>query len=900
MPSRSRQPALRSLLPIGLHYEVTLLTEVLDEVLEECEGIDFVEHVRWLRSAATQHLASDDVTIGSLVAQVGGFDAERCRRMAQALTNHCLLINIAEDRQRIKTARMTGRDGQIDPDGIVAGIGEVSGLMGRDDTERLVARLRIHPVFTAHPTEARRRTVTGILARIAAELKRFDDVEVDDARVQDVRRRLAEEITSLWRTAPFRAERPRPADEVGRVLSVLGNQVFQVVPDVYREVDRALDPTTVGARAPRTPAFLRYGSWVGGDRDGNPFVTAEVTRETGHRHAEVALTRLEEATRWVAGAVPAGSATGAPASKELDLSLATDRERFPERARALQRTTPEQAHQHKLVFTADRLAATRQGDEGGYADPGDFIADLEVVQRSLLEGGNPRLAYGSIQDLLWQAETFGFHLASLEVRQHAAVHARVLEELRAGVSGDAEALAALAEDGWPDGTEARSDEGREVLDTIRAMSELQRRYGAEACHRYIISFTTTSTDILAVRALARAAVNPSEHPDFSLSVVPLFETRADLERAPEVLAELLKAPGERRRLDAAGRELEVMIGYSDSAKDAGLLAAHVALHRLQGRLSRWARDQGIALTFFHGRGGSMGRGGGPLNRAIRGQGGGSVDGRFKVTEQGEVIFARYRSVNTGRRHLERTVNAVVATSTPHAEERAWSQEERFAPLADRMAEASEHAFRELLDSDGFAEFFRLVTPYDEIGQLAIGSRPAHRTAARDLTSLRAIPWVFAWAQSRVNLTGWFGVGSGLEAVGDLPDGLRELRAMRREWPFFRPVLEMAEMSLAKADRALGTHALRSAPDQRIAQTVLDEWERTERWILAVTSQDHLLERQPALRAAIALRRPDIDALSLLQLATLERLRSGDDADPLDELVVKTTVAGLSAGLQNTG
>ncbi len=900
MPSRSRQLALRSLLPIGLHYEVTLLGEVLDEVLEECEGIDFVEHVRWLRGAATQQFVSDDVSVGSLVEQVGGFDAERCRRMAQALTDHCLLINIAEDRQRIKTSRMKGRDGQIDPDGIFAGIGDALALVGREDTERLVARLRVHPVFTAHPTEARRRTVTGILARIAAELKRFDDVEVDDARVQDIRRRLAEEVTSLWRTASFRAERPRPADEVGRVLSVLGNQVFQVVPDVYREVDRALEPTTVGARAPRTPAFLRYGSWVGGDRDGNPFVTAQVTRETGHRHAEEALTRLEEATRWVARAMPAGSASGAPASVELESSLAADRERFPERAQTLESGTPEQVHRHKLMLAAERLAATRQAGAGGYAGPGEFIADLEVVQRSLLEGGNPRLAYGSIQDLLWQAETFGFHLASLEVRQHASVHARVLEELGSGVSGDVEALAALAEDGWPAGTQAHSDEGREVLDTIRAMAELQRRYGPEACHRYIISFTTTATDILAVRALARAAVDPAEHPEFGLTVVPLFETGADLERAPQVLAELLTAPGERRRLDAAGRELEVMIGYSDSAKDVGLLAAHVALHRLQGRLSRWAREQGIALTFFHGRGGSMGRGGGPLNRAIRGQGGGSVDGRFKSTEQGEVIFARYRSVNTGRRHLERTVNAVVATSTTHAEERAWSQQERFAPLADRMAQASEHAFRELLDAEGFAEFFRLVTPYDEIGQLAIGSRPAHRTAARDLSSLRAIPWVFSWAQSRVNLTGWFGVGSGLAAIGELPDGLGQLRAMRREWPFFRPVLEMAEMSLAKADRALGTHALRSAPNQDIARTILDEWERTERWMLAVTSQDHLLERQPALRAAIALRRPDIDALSLLQLATLERLRSTDNPDPLDQLVVKTTVAGLSAGLQNTG
>ena len=900
MPAPHPIRPLRPQLPEGLQYEVNLLAGVLDDVLAECEGPDFVDTVAWLRDAAVRERASEHGSVDALLEQVGELEPDTCRKIAQALTNHCLLLNIAEDRQRIKTSRMKGRAGQVDGEGIVAGVSEVTALVGKQDTRRLVQRMRIHPVFTAHPTEARRRSVTQILRRVAAELKRFDEIEVDDALIQDVRRRLVEEVTSLWRTSPFRPTRPQPVDEVQRVLGVLGDQVFHVVADVYREVDRALDQATVGARPPLTGAFMRSGSWVGGDRDGNPFVTAEVTRDSGRRYAEVAITKLEEHTRAVALSLTADPASGTPVSDEVQRALDADRERFPERAAELERGAPEQPYRHRLVLVADRLAATREGTEHGYHGPDAFLADLLAVQRSLDEAGSPRLAYGVIQDLIWRAETFGFHLVSLEVRQHSDVHARVLEELKPGCSEDTGALAALVRDGWPEGTEPTSDEAKEVLETIRAMSDLQERYGPEACYRYIISFTTSAANLLAVRALVRAALDEDRYQRFNLSVVPLFETRADLQRAPQVLEEVLSTPGEREKLDEAGRRLEVMIGYSDSAKDAGLLAAHVALHQLQGQLARWARAQDIELTFFHGRGGSMGRGGGPLNRAIRGQGGGSVDGRFKVTEQGEVIFARYRSVNTGRRHLERTVNAVIATSTPHAEERAWAQEERFDELATTMAEASERAYRDLLDAEGFAEFFTLATPYDEIGQLAIGSRPAHRTKARDLTSLRAIPWVFAWSQSRVNLTGWYGVGTGLATIGAREGGLDTLRSMRREWPFFTPVVEMAEMSLAKADKLLGRYALELGGNPGLAERIMAEWELTEEWVLKVTGQDRLLERQPALRAAVSLRAPDIDALSLLQLATLARLRAQDEPDPFDQLIVKTTVAGLSAGLQNTG
>lgn len=893
-PLRIREPRP----PAGLQAEVTLLTDVLDDVLAESDGSALLEAMRWLRSASVQHRGADAQTIEALLEEVDALDGALSDRLAQAFTLHCQLVNICEDRQRSKTARMKGRDGQVDEDGIVAGVREVASATGKEGLAELIGRTRIHPVFTAHPTEARRRAIVEGLSRVAAQLKRLDLIEVDDALAADVRAKLTEEIGALWATAPFRHVPPSPIDEVRRVLAVFGETVYEVVADVYREVDRALDAGLVGARPPATPAFLRYGSWVGGDRDGNPFVTAEVTRATGQLHADEVLTRLERSTRTVSRLLTVSTTLGAEPSAALSSRLEECRAAFPERAAALARTSPDQPHRHLLLYAADRLAATRTGGAHRYDDPAAFLADLALIQESLADAGLERLAYGQLQELRWRAETFGFHLASLEVRQHSAVHARVLEELAPGLAGDAEALAAALTDDTLTAVRPSSDEAREVLETFRAMADLQARYGPEACFRHIVSFTTCAADLLAVPALARAALGADR--TLHLRVVPLFETRADLDRAAEVLDDLLAVPGGRAIVCGQDDTLEVMIGYSDSAKDAGLLAAQIALHRLQSRLARWSRENGVSLTLFHGRGGSMGRGGGPLNRAIRSQGGGSVDGRLKVTEQGEVIYARYRSVNTARRHLERTVNAVLAASTPSAEERAWAAEQATADLAETMAQASEAAYRSLVDADGFAAFFAAVTPYEEVGTLHIGSRPTHRTSAQDLASLRAIPWVFAWSQSRVNLTGWYGLGSGLAAVGAVPGGLERLRQARRSWPFFASLLETAEMSLAKADKALGRFALMRGGNPELAATILEEWERTEEWVRKVTGQDTFLERQPALRAAIGLRRADVDALSMLQLVALARLRTGRGDRDVDTAIVRNTVAGLSAGLQNTG
>jgi phosphoenolpyruvate carboxylase len=435
------------------------------------------------------------------------------------------------------------------------------------------------------------------------------------------------------------------------------------------------------------------------------------------------------------------------------------------------------------------------------------------------------------------------------------------------------------------------------------MAELQARYGPDACRRYVVSFSRSAADLAGVAALARLAV-----PDGSLDldVVPLFESRADLERARDVLEEYLALPTTRSWLERRGRRLEVMLGYSDSAKDAGFLAANLALYRAQGSLAAWAAERGIELVLFHGRGGALGRGGGPAGRAVRGQAPGSVAGRFKVTEQGEVIYARYGNLAIGHRHLEQVTNAVLGASTPGAQAIVAAAEARYLPTATDMAAAAERAWRGLVETDGFAAFFATVTPIKELGLLRIGSRPARRdgdgAAGGDLADLRAIPWVFAWSQNRCNLPGWFGLGTGLEVVAHQSQGLGLLREMYAEWPFFRSLIENAEMSLAKADPLVAESYLELGGRPDLVAVIREEFRRTRALVTETTGAGRLLGHRPVLRQAVDLRNPYVDALSFLQVRFLTDLRnglSGAEAARVAELVL-LTVNGVAAGLQNTG
>ena len=582
----------------------------------------------------------------------------------------------------------------------------------------------MHLVLTAHPTEARRRAVVAALRRISGLLDILDDQRAGAADHAEARRGLREQIDLLWRTSQLRVKAMDPIDEVRTVMTAFDETLFLVVPTVYRELDRALADQAPaeaagGRAAPPVHAFLRFGSWVGADRDGNPFVTAQVTRETATIQADHILRALENATTRIGRALTLHEATTPPAAG-LRRALAAASAAHPELLAEIVARSPQEPYRTYLLYAAQRLAATRvRHADLAYPGPAEFLADLRVVQESLAAAGAAKQAFGELQHLIWQAETFGFHLAGLEVRQHSEVHARALAELRAaGPPG--------AEPGVGDGRAygSWSAQTEEVLATFRAVAWVQDRFGVDACRRYVVSFTRSADDIAAVYELARYAMDGGPIP--RLDVVPLFESAADLAQAPDVLTSMLALPDVAERVAANGGELEAMLGYSDSAKELGPASATLRLFDTQARLAEWAAARGVRLTLFHGRGGALGRGGGPAGRAVLAQAPGSVNGSFKVTEQGEVIFARYGQPVIAERHLEQVSSAVLLASSARIAERNAAAAASYRDMADRIDEAARAAFGQLVAQDGFADWFARISPLGEIGGLRIGSRPAKR------------------------------------------------------------------------------------------------------------------------------------------------------------------------------
>ena len=921
-----------------------MLGGLLGEVLRESGGQDLLDDVERLRRAVIAARSAEqpgrpDRAGDEIAVLVAGWSLARAELVARAFTVYFHLANLAEERQRVRTLRAqqdaagaaggSGTSGSgvshramppspraMPPRGglggssprassgprresLAAAVAEL-GRAGGQAPADLIARLRIHPVLTAHPTEARRRAVVTSLRRIADLLAATDEARTG-AEQAEIQRRLREEVDLLWLTSPLRDRPMDPIDEVRAVMSVFDETLFGLAPALYRALDHACRdlPGHPGTPAPAVPAFLRFGSWVGADRDGNPFVTAQVTIQTARIQAEHALRALVNATTRVGRALTV-HADAAPPSPALTAALAAARAAHPAVVAGLLARSPQEPYRAFLLYTSERLRATRLGDDGlAYPGAGEFLADLRLVQESLAAAGAPRQAFGELQQLIWQAETFGFHVAGLEIRQHSEVHARALADLAAGGPLSAQT--------------------QEVLATFRAVAWIQQRYGPEACRRYVVSFTRSAGDIAAVHELAERAVRDGRPP--VLDVIPLFESGEDLRNATAVLDGMLALEPVAGRLAATGRQLEVMLGYSDSAKELGPVSATLRLYDAQQRLAAWAAGHDVRLTLFHGRGGALGRGGGPAGRAVLAQAPGSVDGGFKVTEQGEVIFERYGNPVIGLRHLEQVTSAVLLASAPATRARNEAAAARFRPLADRMDEAALRVYQDLAGAPGFAEWLARISPLAEITGLRIGSRPARRQAgsATSLAGLRAIPWVFAWAQTRINLPGWFGLGSALAAVTGGARGLREAQLAYAEWPLLAVLLDNAEMSLAKTDRSMAARHLALGGRDDLTAAVLSEYDRTRQLVLAVTGHDRLLASRPVLSRAVTLRDPYVDALSYLQLRALAELRglpaesgpgvggedgaddsAGDGRRQRLQRLLLLTVTGVAAGLQNTG
>ncbi len=936
-----------------LAREVKLLGSLLGQVIAEQGGrdlLDFVERCR-LRSIAIRESGSGEVA-SELSADLDALTIDQAELLVTAFGLYFQLVNLCEERDRARRLRQSQkavRPEEGSPDATIDWLVERG--WSADRIQQQLRRTSVMPVLTAHPTEARRRTTLTALRRCYRLLEQLDDPRLGPVDDAEIRRKLREEISILWRTAPLRRTAPTPIDEVRTALTYFDETLFRVVPRVYRAFDRAMDRLVAkakrsardealasdsglsGTRPPRVPALLRWGSWIGGDRDGNPNVTAELTRQVMRIQADHVMRGYEAvATRLmntVAAAVPRDGI-----HPELDRQLARDGEDLSEVMRDLVRRFPDEPYRRRLGAVAERLRRTRWflTEEAGtsvgrYDSPAQLIEELAELQECLVVDGLPRVGYGEIQDFRWQVETFGFHLASLEVRQHAEVHAAALGALlhvRGMTSPD---LARELVPGVSPG---------EVLATFRAVAGIQRRFGEEACRRYVISFTRTAADVMAVLQLAElaaGAVVPSVatgglvRGQAALDVVPLFETAEALEGCADLLDELLSNPDYRRHLESRGNRQEVMLGYSDSTKESGFLYAAWALYRAQSRLAETAGRHGVELTLFHGRGGAIGRGGGPANRAILGQAPGSIQGRLKMTEQGEAVAAHYANMAIAEHHLGQVAGAAIIASTPEHDDCVGEVDRRGEAALDELAGLARHAYRDLVyEEPGLPEFFRTITPIAEISAMALGSRPSRRGAleprrlgqqafapeplvpAPDVESLRAIPWVFAWSQARISLPAWYGLGSALRAYRKTHGarGTTRLATLYRDWPFLSSTLDNAELALYRSAPEIARlfAALDESPRGKyLWGRISAEFDLTIQELARVNGHKTMLANEPITERSIRLRRPYVDPLSHVQVRFLARLRALPAGDPDRErcaAVVQLTVNGVAAGLQNTG
>ena len=889
-------------LPASLKEEMDLCLQILREVLGEFDEnllAKFDEVREHALNASAERFSGiltdtnpDQDDLQKVVDIVDKVDVHDAQLLARAFTTYFHLANLCEENYRVSVLHQ--REAAVNEDQAVDPVNEMTcayhqliNEMGPARAKELLDQLEFHPVFTAHPTEARRKAVEGKIRRISQLLEAHKLLGGSDKKENS--RRLFNEIDALFRTSPIALKKPTPVEEADTILDIFDNTLFYTIPQVYRRFDDWVLGDKAGLVPPVCPAFFHPGSWIGSDRDGNPNVTAKVSRQVARKFSDHVLGALEIETRRVGKNLTMEAETTPPSAelKSLWNHQKEMSERLTDKAALI---STKELHRAVMLVMADRLKATIDRDADlMYRSCEDYIADLKTVQRSLAEANAKRSAYGPLQDLIWQAETFGFHMVEMEFRQHSVVHSRALEDIREhGLHGERGELQPMT---------------HEVLDTFRALGSIQKRNGIKAARRYIISFTKSAQNIKDVYELNRLAfAHPEDVP--TIDVIPLFEQLEDLQNSVDVLEDMIKIPEVQARLKATGGKMEVMLGYSDSSKDAGPTSATLALHSAQERIAKWAESHDIDLTLFHGRGGAVGRGGGPANRAVLAQPVGSVKCRFKLTEQGEVIFARYGNPVLAIRHVESVAAATLLQSAPSVEKRNTDMTKKYADMASKLDEAAHNRFLDLLNTDGFAPWFSTVTPLTEIGLLPIGSRPAKRgLGAKSLDDLRTIPWIFSWAQARINLAAWYGLGTACEQFGDL----NTLRQAYEEWPLFSTFIDNIEMSLAKTDERIAKMYLALGDREDLNKKVLDEMELTRKWVLKIVGDEWPLQHRHVLGQAIRIRSPYVDALSVTQVLALGSLRKRVDKEELTHgqkenytYLILCTVSGVAAGLQNTG
>lgn len=914
---------------IPLHEDVRWLAAALGRVIRQLHGEEAFEAVESLRVAtrARRHGDQDARSLEALLAQVEQLPLGLCAVTARAFTLFFLLINTAEQVHRVRRTRAYRSTESADPQPASARwamrrLREAQ--RSAAEVSAAIARLDVRPVLTAHPTESTRRTLLALQARVADLLLAREQSTVAERRA--IEEQLDGEVELLWTTAEVRHDRPTVKDEVSTVLWYLETRLIDASAAAREALVRAFEDEYSSAPPQVTGATpIRLGNWVGGDRDGNPFVTPDVTIATARRACHAILGRYRDVVNALVERLSL-SAHLAPPTQAMLQSLAEDRALLPTVWEANRRRNADEPVRLKLTYVAARLDATRRlvasrdagrpgSEAAAYRDAAAFEEDLVLVRDCLLSAGAVHACHATIDPLLATVRAHGLHGYLLDIRDHSDVHRAALDDVtdRIGaprLSGDALRAELSGRRPLVGSQVPLAADTQKVLDTFGAMHRIQQELGETAASTYIVSMTRDGDDLLRVLLFAREtglADLAADPPTSRLDVVPLFETLDDLDRAPEVMRALLADPVYARQLAARGNRQEVMIGYSDSGKDAGILAASWALYRGQEALAALFREHGVALRLFHGRGGSVGRGGGsPVYRALAALPPGTVGGQLKITEQGEIISQQFGLLPIAERTMEVTLAGVLLQEfTDWRDEVSPAEVEDFRARMRRLAERSLAVYRELVhEGDALFTLFRVATPIAELADARFGSRPAYRPgAAPGIEGIRAIPWGFGWTQIRLMLTGWLGAGTALAAEVSTPHGLAALRRMAAVWPFFDDLLGKIEMVCAKTDLEVARlYVEQLGGDVALLSRLEDELHRTVDAVLLIRDRVQLADDVPVLQSAIALRNPYVDPLSLLQVALLKRKRasmSTEEEDRIEE-VLATTLSGIAQGLRNTG
>ncbi|NOY43793.1 MAG: phosphoenolpyruvate carboxylase [Planctomycetes bacterium] len=909
-----------------LREEIASLGEMLGDTIREIAGGDSLQIVEDLRRLAWDGRSGRHETGPKTAQFIALLSNGQLRMVIRAFSIFLDIMNLSEDRQRVRV--LHERERNVFPKARGESIREAVQrlkLAGRpiSETQQLLDQLHIELVFTAHPTEAKRRSVRGKLRKIRELLRDSDTDQLPEKR-ERTQQLIRAELAKLWQTDVIRPWRPSIIQEVRRGLSIKP-VLWKVLPQIMREFRGSLSEAFPENQL-RIQPCVTFGSWIGGDRDGHPGVTAEVTEQTfvWLRHAALdfhlaTCDELFDSLTLSQRQLQLGDTLSNPLSAAFQL--------WPHLEKEVSGIALDEECRRWIGVIRWRLRQTQlmgiDGDltEGAYASPSELAGDVSTLLDAVEQSPGGKLFSEEIRTWLDRSHIFGFHLARLDVRQDARQYREVLNELlqKLNLCADPEALDEIERQkillstlgervhaADQEKIEGLSETAQETLDLFRLLHRVVKSFGHQALGGHVISMTNAPSDVLAVLWLWRLTASDAAEGDplAHLPIVPLFETINDLQQGPAILADLLDIPEYREHLRQQGDRQIVMIGYSDSTKGGGYLSACWSLYEAQQKLHAAAAGYGVELTFFHGRGGSLGRGGGPAARGILSLPGGTFHGSLRLTEQGEVLADRYDDPIIAHRHLEQVVwSSLLACGEPSTPDR-----EDWVDIMAKLSDTSYHKYRELVEQPGFVDFFRQATPISEVEQLPIGSRPSRRRGGGNLDDLRAIPWVFSWTQCRCLIPAWYGFGTAAAEILEDAELLQLLRSMYRDWPFFRATVDNAELALAKTDLGIAGQYAEMADDTellaRIEAMIAEEFHRTRDAILAITENDELIDGTPWLKESIRMRNRYIDPLNLVQIELLRRSRSCSDSneEQAEELrhLIRLTINGLASGMRTSG